>query len=290
MNKKQIATIVTVVAVIGYLYWLPISRGSVESKQQRGTGKVAENNDRPDANVTVQMVSATAKTVIAQDLSAKITSLEGQLKNAPDDADKLSLQKQLAKIWDDVNQPAPAAFYYQAIARKENTAANWIAAGNHFNDAYKLTQDTTAQPVFDAAAVEAFQNATKLEPENLDAKAGLGVAYVNGGGPPMQGIGLLLDVVKHDPKNTNAILNLGLFAMKSGQFDKAVDRFKSLVAIEQSTQAQKPDVQPYFYLAESYKQMGMKKEAIDAYQKCKDLISDPAFDQKIDAYIKELKN
>jgi len=272
------------------LYWLPISRGSVESKQQRGTGKVAENNDRPDANVTVQMVSATAKTVIAQDLSAKITGLEGQLKNAPDDADKLSLQKQLAKIWDDVNQPAPAAFYYQAIARKENTAANWIAAGNHFNDAYKLTQDTTAQPVFDAAAVEAFQNATKLEPENLDAKAGLGVAYVNGGGPPMQGIGLLLDVVKHDPKNTNAILNLGLFAMKSGQFDKAVDRFKSLVAIEQSTQAQKPDVQPYFYLAESYKQMGMKKEAIDAYQKCKDLISDPAFDQKIDAYIKELKN
>jgi len=290
MNKKQIATIVTVVAVIGYLYWLPISRGSVESKQQRGTGKVAENNDRPDANVTVQMVSATAKTVIAQDLSAKITGLEGQLKNAPDDADKLSLQKQLAKIWDDVNQPAPAAFYYQAIARKENTAANWIAAGNHFNDAYKLTQDTTAQPVFDAAAVEAFQNATKLEPENLDAKAGLGVAYVNGGGPPMQGIGLLLDVVKQDPNNRNAVLNLGLFAMKSGQFEKAIDRFKSLAEIEAKSTTEQNDVEPYFYLAESYKQLGMKKEAIDAYTKCKEMMPDPTFDQKIDDYIKELKN
>ena len=34
---------------------------------------------------------------------------------------KLELQKELAKKWDDVNQPAPAAFYYQDVARSENT-------------------------------------------------------------------------------------------------------------------------------------------------------------------------
>ena len=39
-------------------------------------------------------------------------------------------------------------------------------------------------------------------------------------------------------------------------------------------------VEPYFYLAESYKQLGMKKEAIDAYQKCKDSIHDPIIGQK----------
>jgi uncharacterized protein HemY len=99
----------------------------------------------------------------------------------------------------------------------------------------------------------------------------------------MQGIGLLLDVVKQDPTNRNAELNLGLFAMKSGQFEKAVDRFKTLIA-------QKPEVEPYFYLAESYKQLGMKKEAIDAYQKCKEMMPDQNFDQRIDQYIKELKN
>jgi hypothetical protein len=32
---------------------------------------------------------------------------------------------------------------------------------------------------------------------------------------------------------------------------------------------------PTFYLAESYKQLGMKKEAIDAYQKCKEMMGDP---------------
>lgn len=283
MYKKQIAVVVTVVVVIGYLYHLPPVKSGTERKAEHGTGSVASSANKPSPNVTVDMVSTTAKDIIGAGLSAKINDLEGQLKNAPSDADKLSLQKQLAKAWDDVNQPAPAAFYYMAVARQENTADNWIAAGNHFNDAYRLTQDTTGQQVYDANSVEAFQNAMKLAPNNLDAKTGLGVAYVNGGASPMQGIALLLDVVKQDPDNRSANLNLGLFSMKSGQFEKAIPRFKTVIA-------QKPEVEPYFYLAESYKQLGMRKEAIDAYQKCKDMMPDQAFDQKIDEYIKELKN
>lgn len=291
MYKKQIAVILAVAIVIGYLYHLPPVKGNTEASVKKGTGSVARaQQQQAAANVTVNSVSVSAKTLVGDTLSAKITGLENQLKNASTDADKLSLEKKLAKIWDGVNQPAPAAFYYQAIAKADNTAANWIAAGSHFNDAYKLTQDTTAQPLFDANAVEAFRNAMKLKPESLDAKAGLGIAYVNGGGAPMQGIGLLLDVVKQDPNNRNAVLNLGLFAMKSGQFEKAVDRFKSLAAIEAKSATLQNDVEPYFYLAESYKQLGMKKEAINAYQQCKEMMPDPTFDQKIDDYIKELKN
>ena len=286
MRIKQIVVTVAIVAVIFCLYRLPIT-GLVKPTVKKGTGMVATAAEqKPNANINVDMVSATAKTAIGTGPSAPISELEAKLKNAVNDADKLSLQKQLAKAWSDNNQPAPAAFYYQAIAQQENTAQNWIAAGSHFNDAYKLTQDTVAQPTFDANAVEAFQNAMKLAPDNLDAKAGLGIAYVNGGGAPMQGIGLLLDVVRQDPNNKNALLNLGMFAMKSGQFDKAVDRFKTLITVEK----QKPDVEPYFYLAESYKQLGMKQEAIDAYKHCIALMPDPDFDQKINAYIKELQN
>ena len=238
--------------------------------------------NRKAAAVTVDMVSATAKTAIGAALTAKINDLEGQLKNASG-TDQLKLQKQLAAEWDDVNQPAPAAFYYQALARKENKLEDWLNAGNRFNDAYKLTQDTLTQPVFVTNAAEAFQNALKLKPESLEGKTGLGVAYVNGAASPMQGIALLLEVVKKEPNNWNANLNLGMFAMKSGQYEKAVGRFKTLLA-------QKQELEPTFYLAESYKQLGMKKEAIDAYQKCKEMMPDPVFGQRIDEYIKELKN
>jgi len=282
MYKKQIVVIVIVVAIMGYLSF-QTPTGLTKPKEAPGHTGAPAPQVGPAVNVTVEMVSSAAKLVIGLALSAQINDLEGRLKNAADEASRLRSEKQLAKQWDDVNQPAPAAFYYQAIARKENKFEDWLAAGDHFNDAFKRIQDSISQPAFASNAIECFKNATLIKPANLDAKTGLGVAYVNDGQSPMQGIALLLDVVKQDPNNRNANLNLGMFAMKSGQYEKAVQRFKTLIA-------QKPEAEPYFYLAESYKQLGLKKEAIDAYQKCRAMVTDAAFDKQIDEYIKELKN
>jgi tetratricopeptide (TPR) repeat protein len=295
MKIKQIIVVVAVVIITGYLWSQPV-KGLIKSKATKsGTGVVAGSR-QPASNVTVDDVSAGAKTAIGAALTVTINDMEQQLKNASTDADKLSLDKKLAKQWDDDNQPAPAAFYYQAAAQKNNSFEDWLNAGNRFNDAFKSTQDTSVQPAFVTNAIFDLKNAVKQKPDNLDAKTGLGIAYVNqtslgitdpDGGSPMQGIMMLLDVVKKDPGNYKANLNLGQFAIQSRQFDKAVNRFKTAIA-----NASKRDniVEPYFYLAESYRQLGMKKEAIDAYQKCKQMIPDPAIGQKIDEYIKELKN
>lgn len=294
MNGKQIIVIAVVIVISGYLYFQPV-KGLAKPKPAKQTSGVAPAENRATAKVSVEDVSATAKAAIGAALTATITDLEGQLKNASSDADKLNLQKKLAKQWDDDNQPAPAAFYYLDAAQKENAFDDWMNAGNHFNDAYKGTQDTAQQPAFVANAIAAFKNAVKLEPENLDAKTGLGVAYVNetasgiadpDGGSPMQGIMLLLDVVKKDPKNFKANLNLGLFAFQSRQYDKAITRLKTAIALAPKEEL----VEPYFFLAESYKQLGEKEEAIKAYQQCRQMITDPVVDQKIDQYIKELKN
>ncbi|MDN3581711.1 tetratricopeptide repeat protein [Mucilaginibacter flavus] len=280
MYKKQIAVGVAVLVMMGYLYHLPV-KGLIKPKDTK-SDKTTVLTNKKNTTVTVDMVSEPAKAAIGAGLAAKINDLEGQLKTATgSDAEKL--QQELAKQWDDDNQPAPAAFYYQDLARKGNKAQDWLNAGNRFNDAYKLTQDTLLQPAFVSNAAEAFTNALKLQPESLEGKTGLGIAYVNGAAGPMQGIALLLDVVKKDPKNWKANLNLGMFAMKSGQYEKAVGRFKTLLA-------QRTELEPTFYLAESYKQLGMKKEAIDAYQKCKEMMPDPVFAQRIDGYINELKN
>jgi len=283
MKKAQIVVILAVIAIVGYLYYLPI-KGLVKPKEgHANNGMVTGSKPVAATTISADMVSVTAKTAIGANLSVKITDLEDQLKKAVDEKQKENLQRQLAKQWDDVNQPAPAGFYYLELARKDNKFEDWLDAGNRFNDAYRSTQDSTIQAGLVANSVEAFQNATKLKPDNLDAKAGLGVADVNGGDPsPMTGIFLLRDVVAKDPNNRIAILNLGLFAMKSGQYEKAIPRFKALIA-------QKPEIEPYFYLAESYKQLGQKQEAIEAYQKCKELMPDPSFGKRIDDFIKELK-
>jgi len=283
-KQKQIVVIIIVVAIMGYLFSLPV-KGLIKPKESRSSaGANITEGKAVNTSVNADYVSIAAKAAIGNNIAGEITALETSLKNAGTDADKLKLQKQLAQKWDDVNQPAPAAFYYQAIAVKQNTYQDWVTAGDRFNDGIRFTQDTVAQPALVTNAVSAFQNALKLNPDGLDAKTGLGIAYVNGGAPsPMQGISLLLEVVGKDPKNRKANLSLGLFAIKSGQFQKGVDRFKGMITV-------KPEFEPYFYLAECYKQLGQKKEAIDAYEKSKALMPDPTFTAQVDQYIKELQN
>lgn len=283
MSKKQIVVVIAVLAITGYLYSLD-PKGLVKPKATTNNGMA--NADRPAAaNITVATVSITAKAAIGTALSASVTDLENKLKGASG-SDKLAIEKQLAKMWDDDNQPAPAAFYCQDIAKADNKFDDWLNTGSHFNEAYKQTQDTAAQAFYVSNAADAFQNALKQNAESLDAKMGLGIAYVNGAGMPMQGIKLLLEVVKQDPKNISANMNLGLFSIKSGQYDKAVDRFKLIIEAEGS----KVNFEPYYYMAEAYTQLGKKPEAIAAYEKCKQLMPDPTFGQRIDEYIKELKS
>jgi cytochrome c-type biogenesis protein CcmH/NrfG len=168
------------------------------------------------------------------------------------------------------------------VAAKESTFDNWLVTGDRFTQAYQNTQDSLIQPALTQKASAAYQKALELNKNSLDAKTGLGMAYVNGSGNPMEGIQLLLGVVKEDPKNLKANLNLGLFSMKSGQFDKAIERFKTVIE-------QKPDAEAWFYLASSYENQGMVDDAVAAYQKCKELAADPSLGQFVDRKIKELK-
>jgi tetratricopeptide (TPR) repeat protein len=277
LKKPQILVIGSVVILMAILLSLDI-KGLIKPKEQQGA------SNQPAASTvdfTVEQASASAIQDLNANLARQIKDLEVSLKRSSDD-NKLAVEKKLAQSWDDVNKPAPAAFYYQMIAEKESNYENWLITGDRFTEAYQNSTDSLMQPALVQKASHAYQKSIELNKSSLEAKTGLGIAYVNGSGSPMEGIQLLLGVVKEDPKNIKANLNLGLFSMKSGQFDKAVERFKTVVA-------QKADAEPWFYLASSYEKLGRVDEAIAAYQKSKELAADPRLGQFVDGKIKELK-
>ncbi|RYE21036.1 MAG: hypothetical protein EOP42_26485, partial [Sphingobacteriaceae bacterium] len=212
MKKKQIGVVVIVVAMMTYLISLPV-KGLIRPKEARtkpGTSTSAAPEQEASVDINETYVSAAAKKLLTSQMQTEISDKETQLQKATADEERLPIEKDLAKTWDDLNVPAPAAFYYLSIAKKENVLQNWLNAGDRFNDAYKLTQDTVAKPAFLINAVESFKKALVISPDNLDAQTGLGIADVNGGAPsPMTGIGLLLGVVAKEPKNVKANLNLG---------------------------------------------------------------------------------
>jgi tetratricopeptide (TPR) repeat protein len=278
LKKQQILVVGGIVILMAVLLSLNI-KGLVKPAEEQGA--VSNQPVTPTTVFTVEQASDAARLDLNANIAQQIKDLEAEFKSSSED-EKLVIEKKLAQSWDDVNKSAPAAFYYEMIAEKESNLKNWLLAGDRFTDAYQNTQDSLIQPALMQKATHAYQKAVELDKSSLDAQTGLGVAYVNGSANPMQGITLLLGVVKEDPKNIKANMNLGMFSMKSGQFDKAVDRFKTVVA-------QKPDPEAWFYLASSYENQGLIDDAIMAYLKTKELAADPSLSQFVDRKIKELK-
>ncbi len=280
LSKRQIVVVGSVVVLMGLLLSMDI-KGLVKPAERTGNTGTSETSGHEANQVTVETVSILAKQELKPELAQQINTLEEALKTAPA-GKKLELQKQLAQKWDDVNQPAPGAFYNEEIAKAEKSYPTWLKAGDLFTEAYQNTQDTTVQIGLVQKAIGAYKSALELDSTSLDAKTGLGVAYISGTPNPMQGIQLLLGVVKQDPENVKANMNLGLFSIKSGQYDKAVGRFKTVIA-------KKADPEAWFYLATSYESLKMNKEAIAAYEKCKELAADPNLSKFVDNKILELR-
>lgn len=280
IRSKQTLIIGAVILLTVFLFTRDI-KGLVKPKQE--TTGVPAGGQLTSAGSTINLteVSTTAKNSINANLAAEITTLENAYQSASE-SEKVKAATVLAEKWDDVDQDVPSALYLEIVANKERNLNSWLVAGGRLMKAFDNTQDSLTSPVLLQKANAAYTNAVALDSANLEAKMGLGITIVNGMGAPMSGIAMLLDVVKKDPKNIRANMALGTFAIKSGQFDKAITRFNSIIAM-------KPSPDAYFYLATAYENLGKNEEAVNAYLNSKKLAANPTLSTFIDKKVAELK-
>ncbi|WP_443944945.1 tetratricopeptide repeat protein [Pedobacter sp. AW1-32] len=285
VRSKQTIIIGAILLLTAFLFTRDI-KGLVKPTEENGkmpaSGQMAETAATSSPELSIETSSTAAKNVINQNLATDIAALEGKYKNA-DGSEKTELAKELAQKWDDVEQITPSALYLEVVAHANPSSKTWLAAGNQFIKAFESTQDSIAQPLLLQKANASFKNALEKDPANIDAKTGLGVTIVNGLGAPMEGIAMLLEVVSKDPKNVKANMNLGLFSIKSGQFDKAIPRFNTVIATA-------PTPEAYFYLGTALENLDRKQEAVDAYLKSKKLAANPTLSSFIDKKVAELRN
>lgn len=281
IQSKQTLIIAAVILLIAFLFTREI-KGLVKPKEETTGVPAGGQLSSASSTINLKEVSTVAKNTMNANLAAEIATLENAYEAASGD-DQLNAAKVLAEKWDDVEQTIPSALYLEIIANKQQNLKNWLAAGGQLMKAYDTTTDSVSTPILLQKANLAYTNAYALDSTNLDAKTGLGITIVNGMGAPMSGIAMLLDVVKKDPKNMRANMSLGTFAIKSGQFDKAITRFSDIIAY-------KPSPDAYFYLGTAYENLGKNKEAIDAYLSSKKLAANPTLSTFIDKKVAELKN
>lgn len=201
---------------------------------------------------------------------------------------EISYRDSLMAVYDMLRQPVASAYHSMKKAETLNTADAWTEAGERFLLNAKYMGDQRQKTGWYGLSKDCFEKALAIAPDDLDIKVDLGVCLVEGAGflgmAPMQGIGLLKEVEQLDPKNIKALINLGYFSVRSGQFDKAEERFQKALGVDAGY------IEAYLYLADMYEKQNDTRKAIGALESYRAKVTDPQRRLEVENYIKELSS
>ncbi len=189
----------------------------------------------------------------------------------------------LISVYHNKGESVAEAFYLSKEAAKTNKLEQYVRAGDLFEATASLTDKEDMSAFLIENAVVSYQNAAKIDTADVFLKMKLASSYIQQGTNPMQGISMLLDIVKKNPKNADAQLMLGKFAMMSGQFEKAIERLEKVIYLRpQSNDA-------LFLLAMAHQNLGHKDKAIELLEKCSRNEKKPELRKEIEGYIRQLR-
>lgn len=271
LNKKQIFLVLGGIIVFVLLYFAPRKRdvSPVETvKSEQGTD---ENSFLTNSFKSLDTVNA-----------KKFQYLMAQLNSDGSKTEKLLLIDSIIGLTQLVKKPSIEAVFLDKKAQLTDSINDFAKAADAYFFAVRFLPEGE-RAFFYNKAISLYTKVVEAEPLNFEAKNNLAVCYVEGSSNPMQGIGLLREVLEVDSNNINAYLNLGYFAVKSGQYEKAVERFEKVLKIDPNY------TQAYIYLGDVFETKKDFAKAITYYEKYKATLNDEATISEIDKYILSLK-
>jgi tetratricopeptide (TPR) repeat protein len=247
---------------------------------------VADNTPHQQKVIETEKLLTHAKERLTPQQLEKVTSLENSVKRGDIKNQQLKVYKALASYWgDSVRLFEPYAYYTAEAAKLENSEKSLTFAAHLLLTNLKTESDPPMQNWLATNAKDLFQRALQLNPANDSSKIGLGACYIFGSitENPMEGIASIREVVQRDPDNMFGQLILGLGGVRSGQFDRAIERFLIIV------KKQPDNLEAALNLAETYDQKGDKANAIKWYTVVRDKIPNPEAQKELDTRIKALQ-
>lgn len=270
MKRPQIILLLVAVAIGVILYMTPIAPIAQKADVAEATANAVEYDLQDDlTEIKNNLDSAALAEVNAWETSGNEFAFDS-----------------LVGFYDMIRKPVGAAYFAWKRAEKSNTADHWAEAGERFLLNAKYMGEHAQKADWFSRSRTYFEKAIALAPDDLDIQVDLGVCLMEGstfmGTPPMEGIDMLKSVEEKDPNNIKMLINLGYFSIKSGQYEKAEERFNQVIAIDNKY------AEAYLYLADLHERQKMYKEAIADLENFKSLIGDPKKVKEVDNYILEL--
>ncbi|WP_259404594.1 tetratricopeptide repeat protein [Hymenobacter sp. HSC-4F20] len=293
-SKHQLLLLALAVALVAGLFLLPKVivkpkegkgdlAGTAARTATRDNGAAAPSTASVDAmgkpeGATAEQPHMVVPAAQRQEINGLLTKYNAA---GADLTGRLRLAQELAAKYKAVEKFDSAGYYFEQIALVRPGEQAWKRAADEYFEAYSFAATEERQKLLGAKCQELYGKVLKNNPDNLDAKTNLGMAYMASDNP-VQGITLIREVLAADPRNEKALYNLGFLAIQSSQFDRAVERFRELIKINAE------NVNGQFYLGVALAQTGAKEEARKAFEKAKSLSTDPALAASVDEQLQKL--
>ncbi|MGZ3837293.1 MAG: tetratricopeptide repeat protein [Flavisolibacter sp.] len=281
MNRPQWITIAIACLLVIGLY-------AATQKQLFGERKrkamPAQASAMP-ASLSIDTILFHAKESLPKEQVSYLSQLENSISRGDVANQKIHLYHQLASFWKDSAKAfAPFAWYTAEEARLENSEKSLTFAARLFLEGLKNEEDIQLKQWEALQAKDLFERSLKLNPANDSSKVSLGAVYLYGGiASPMEGIQLIRGVADKDSANIYAQMTLGEASLVSGQMEKAIERFSTVVRLQPG------NLEAIFRIAETYEQMHNHAEAIAWYQKSLPFIKVAGLKQEVEKRMDQLK-
>lgn len=254
--------------------------------------KGAAGSDAPHAGAASQQVAAVAsfdsiaaaaRKALPAHAAQELQAIETKLAAIPDSSGMAPLFEEMATLWQEHRQLPMMAWTKARAAHLAHSEKSLNFAGQIFLDLMH-GETTPAMQLWAAQqAVDCFEQALAINPDNDTTKMALAMGYMEGTGEPMKGVNILRGITAEKPNDIPANLMLGRLSIQSGQYDKAIARYETVLQQEPANR------EALYFMAEAYRGKGDKGKAIALLEQCKKIVNDPGFSRDIDEYINSFK-
>ena len=132
----------------------------------------------------------------------------------------------------DIEKPDAYKKALQLFAEAENHSLDeQVDAAIAIDSLASLINNEELIKVLQSKSEELFLIVLEKDPKNLEALNNLALVDIYRKEDVMTGVGRLKKVIELDKNNENALFQLGILSIKSGQTEKAIERFEKLVSL-----------------------------------------------------------
>ncbi len=187
---------------------------------------VSKNDDTSGAAGGNGDLSSFTAAPLAPEVQGTVASLQDEIESLSGDA-RIAKQRELSNFLLSHGRWDLAGEVEAQIAEQTGEESDWVRSGNLYYD-WMDGVEGDAKVVYAKRAVESYQRALQINPDNLDVRTDMAIAYMFDPENSVQAIAQTNMVLEEDSLHIQANFNRGIMLLRVNRFDEAAFQFNKV--------------------------------------------------------------